>query len=258
MNPLQVRAGPRPAPADVFFRLLSNTPLSRQSSNKAFYATKSVYDVVTRHRTPSEKCPHHRTSLDVQKGRPLARRSRHCSYSNKLASFYSTEACAARQPIIHDVFETGTGTWQYIVADPTTLDAVIIDPVLDFDRETQTIKTVSADGLLHLIKEKGYRIVRILETHAHADHITAASYLQRYLTSKVGYRPTVGIGKRIGQVQKCFSPRYEVPVDEYEGVFDNFFEDDESFSIGHLQATAIHLPGHTPDHLGYKIGGNPS
>ncbi|KAF6817065.1 metallo-beta-lactamase superfamily protein [Colletotrichum plurivorum] len=175
----------------------------------------------------------------------------------------SSAACSIKatshqdQPVIHDVFETRTGTWQYIVADPSTLEAVIIDPVLDYDRETQVIATTSADELLSLVKQKGYRVGRILETHAHADHLTAASYLQNRLEeTQGGQKPSIGIGRRIGQVQNFFGQRYGVAEDERNGIFDKLFDDDETFRIGSLQASAVHLPGHTPDHLGYKIGDN--
>ncbi|KAB8238146.1 MBL fold metallo-hydrolase [Aspergillus alliaceus] len=169
---------------------------------------------------------------------------------------YSTEATVAGEPTVHAVFEKKTGTWQYVVADPSTLAAAIIDPVLDYDPATQVITTSSADSLLSLVKDKGYKVDRILETHAHADHLTAASYLQKRLTEIQGGKPPIGIGKRIGQVQRLFGQRYAVPPDEYKVVFDTLFNDDEQFNIGDLTVTAMHLPGHTPDHLGYKVGDN--
>lgn len=179
------------------------------------------------------------------------------SYNRDIQSVasYSTSAPKSKQPIIHDIFETATSTWQYIVADPSTRTAVIIDPVLDYDSATQTITTASADKLLSLIQKEGYKIDRILETHAHADHLTAASYLQSRLESMQDFKPPIGVGKRIEQVQKLFAQRYGIPKEEWSGVFDKLFEDDETFPIGELTATAIHLPGHTPDHLGYQIGG---
>ncbi|CAI4212449.1 unnamed protein product [Parascedosporium putredinis] len=124
------------------------------------------------------------------------------------------------EPVIHDIFETKTSTWQYIVADPATLTAVIIDPVLDYDPTTQVIATHMADALLALARERGYKIDRILETHAHADHVTAASYLQDRLARETGHRPLIGIGKGIVRVQELFSRRYGVPDDEFRGVFD--------------------------------------
>ncbi|KAJ5928965.1 putative metallo-hydrolase [Penicillium verhagenii] len=167
----------------------------------------------------------------------------------------SLHTTATKEPTIHHIFESVTGTWQYIVADSSTQTAAIIDPVLNYDPVTQAITTDSADALLSLIEEKGYKIERILETHAHADHLTAASYLQRKLTRKQGYKPPIGIGKRIEQVQKLFGQRYGIQSEEYETVFDKLFEDEEFFQIGNVTAKAIHLPGHTPDHLGYQIGG---
>jgi glyoxylase-like metal-dependent hydrolase (beta-lactamase superfamily II) len=168
---------------------------------------------------------------------------------------YSTEATVAGEPTVHAVFESKTGTWQYVIADPSTLAAAIIDPVLDFDPANLAVTTSSADALLSLVKAKGYTVDKILETHAHADHLSAASYLQKCLTQQQGHRPPIGIGKRIGQVQKLFSQRYAIPREEYDGVFDILFDDDETFSIGDLSVTVMHLPGHTPDHLGYKVGG---
>lgn len=168
---------------------------------------------------------------------------------------YSTSATTSKEPTVHDIFETFTSTWQYIVADPSTKAAVIIDPVLDYDPATQAITTHSADGLLSLAEREGYKIDRILETLAHADHLTAASYLQSRLAQSQSFKPPIGIGKRIVQVQKLFSKRYGLAEDEWRDVFDNLFEDDETFSVGELTAKAIHLPGPTPDHLGYQIGG---
>jgi glyoxylase-like metal-dependent hydrolase (beta-lactamase superfamily II) len=162
----------------------------------------------------------------------------------------------ARDPTIHDIFDKQTGSWQYIVADPSSLSAVIIDPVLDYDANTGTISTSNADQLLSLIKEKGYRVDMILETHAHADHLTAASYLQKQLSASQGIdKPFIAIGKRITQVQKMFGQRYGVPLAEYDGIFDKLFDDDEAFHVGGIEAMAMHIPGHTPDHMGYRIGG---
>lgn len=171
-------------------------------------------------------------------------------------NLHTVEASGAQQPTVHALFETQTGTWQYVVADPTTSAAVIIDPVLDYDRTARAVATASADALLSLVEQKRYRVDMILETHAHADHLTAASYLQRQLVRRTGHRPPIGIGKRIGQVQELFAERYGVLEEEYRTVFDVLLEDDEVFHIGQLSASAIHLPGHTPDHMGYKIGGS--
>lgn len=171
-----------------------------------------------------------------------------------MASFH-IEAMAAGQPGVHSEYEHMTGTWQYIVTDPRTSSAVIIDPVLNYDPATLKVTTDSADALLSLVRTHRLRIEAILETHVHADHMTAASYLQGQLAETQGERPPIGIGKRIEEVQRGFASSYGVPTEEYQGVFDKLYEDDEEFKVGEITAAAVHLPGHTPDHMGYKIGG---
>lgn len=189
---------------------------------------------------------------------PVLNPSRHSTRSPLPTSHrapYLTKATMEGQPDVHSEFEPVTGTWQYIVADPTSSKAIIIDPVLNLDPATQTITTTTADLLLSAVTQRGYQVEMILETHAHADHLTAASYLQSRLSQIQDHRPLIGIGKRIKQVQKLFGQRYGIPENEYKNVFDTLFDDDETFKLGSLTGTAIHLPGHTPDHLGYKIGG---
>jgi glyoxylase-like metal-dependent hydrolase (beta-lactamase superfamily II) len=159
-------------------------------------------------------------------------------------------------PQVHTVFEPKTGTWQYVVADPTTKQAVIIDSVLDYDPAASQLSTKSADDLLALVASHGYTITRILETHAHADHLTASRYLQKQLQQKESQRPEVCIGGRIKDVQALFGPRYGVPLSELDQAFDYTFKDGEKFKIGNVEAEVVHLPGHTPDHIGYVIGSN--
>ncbi|WQF80120.1 Putative metallo-beta-lactamase, ribonuclease Z/Hydroxyacylglutathione hydrolase [Colletotrichum destructivum] len=161
----------------------------------------------------------------------------------------------AYEPTIHDIFEPSTGTWQYIVADLPTKAAIIIDPVLDFDPATSTISTQTSDGLLEVIWELGYKVVGILETHVHADHLTAAKYLQsRLREAQAGAAPDICIGGRIKVVQERLGEKYGIEKEEFASAFDRLFGDDEVFEIGKLEATALHLPGHTPDHMGYLIG----
>ncbi|RVX74952.1 hypothetical protein B0A52_01229 [Exophiala mesophila] len=172
------------------------------------------------------------------------------------ASHATMGVVAEQEPVVHDIYEEKTGTWQYIVADPSTLEAVIIDPVLDYDSASSEILTTTADSLLDMVHQNKYKVQMILETHAHADHLTAANYLQHKLAEIQGTAPAVGIGKRIADVQKLWAGRYGVPSEEYESVFDKLFDDNEVFHIGSLKSVAIHLPGHTPDHMGYMIGDN--
>ncbi|KAJ4294780.1 hypothetical protein N0V88_005014 [Collariella sp. IMI 366227] len=133
-------------------------------------------------------------------------------------------------PTIHPVFEPQTCTWQYIVADPSTKSAAIIDPVLDFDPARSTVSTKSADNLLAFVRKHGYSVTALLETHLHADHLTAAKYLQDRLAEiQHGQRPVIGIGGRIGDAQERFAKRYGVEREEWEGAFDKYFGDDEVF-----------------------------
>ncbi|KAM3561984.1 hypothetical protein MY1884_002080 [Beauveria asiatica] len=141
------------------------------------------------------------------------------------------------------MFEPVTATWQCIVACPETRKAVVIDPVLDFDLANLKLTTQSADELLRIIREHGYTIDYLLETHAHADHLTAAAHLQQELHRSQGSRPPVSTGHRI---------RQGVPQAELDAAFDKLFVDDEAFAVGRLTAVALHLPGHTPDHSGYR------
>jgi glyoxylase-like metal-dependent hydrolase (beta-lactamase superfamily II) len=162
-----------------------------------------------------------------------------------------------QEPQIHSVFEPVTATWQYIVADPTSNSAVIIDPVLDYDKSGE-ISTKSADKLLKVVATHGYTVCRILETHAHADHLSASRYLQNVLAKAqpADSRPQVSIGERIREVQEALSRSYDIPRSDLTNAFDYTFGDDEVFNIGSLEARVIHLPGHTPDHIGYVIGAN--
>lgn len=180
------------------------------------------------------------------------------NYQEPLPSTVKKIHTEVRSPsaMIESVHHPATGTWQYVVADKHSMDAIIIDPVLDYDMATHTISTNTADRLRSLIEAKGYRIQRILETHVHADHPTAASYLQSVLEQDQGFKPPVCIGKRIREIQRMFGQRYGVAEHEMSSAFDQLMDDDEEFSIGDLKAKVVHLPGHTPDHVGYLIEGS--
>ncbi|KAJ6134759.1 hypothetical protein N7523_001081 [Penicillium sp. IBT 18751x] len=160
------------------------------------------------------------------------------------------------EPVVHSIFDKQTSTWQYIVACPKTLQAVIIDPVLGLDVLDLKVFTSAADELLEIAASHGYTITRLLETHAHADHLTAAFYLQQKLLSTNGLQVPICIGRRICQVQEVFAKKYGVPESEVQNVFEQLFEDNEKFLIGEITAQVLHLPGHTPDHSGYVVGSN--
>ncbi|OAP58826.1 hypothetical protein AYL99_06123 [Fonsecaea erecta] len=175
-------------------------------------------------------------------------------------------ATTMEEPEVHAFFESVTGSWQYVVADTRqktkTNDAVIIDPVLDYDRVTGKVSTHSADQILALVADRGYTVTKILETHAHADHLSASRYLQNILKERQRQSttaprlPQVCIGHRIRQVQETMSKIYGVPDADLGDAFDHVFADGETFAIGSLQVCVLHLPGHTPDHIGYVVGSN--
>lgn len=160
------------------------------------------------------------------------------------------------EPLVHSIYERITGTWQYIVADPSTQAAVIIDSVLDYDTESGIVDSGSADKLIEVIADNKYKVSHILETHAHADHLSASRYLQSVLAHLQSDAPEVCIGHRILQVQQTFGTIYSVPQAELENAFDHLLQDEEELALGNLVIRVIHLPGHTPDHVGYIIGSN--
>jgi glyoxylase-like metal-dependent hydrolase (beta-lactamase superfamily II) len=143
-----------------------------------------------------------------------------------------------------------TGTVSYLVADPVTKVAAIIDPVLNYDGSSGRTQTTSADALLAAVKARGLTLEWILETHVHADHLTAAAYLQVQTKAKIG------IGAEITTVQKTFGTMFSVigDVKPDAGDFDHAFKDGETFNIGSTTARVIHTPGHTPACLAYHVG----
>lgn len=143
-----------------------------------------------------------------------------------------------------------TGTVSYIVADPATKAAAIIDPVLNYDGSSGRTQTTSADDMLAAVKSRGLTVTWILETHVHADHLTAAAYLQAQTHAKIG------IGAEITRVQKTFGTLFSVlgHVKPNAGDFDHAFKDGETFVIGSLTARVMHTPGHTPACLAYHVG----
>lgn len=152
-------------------------------------------------------------------------------------------------PDITAFFDEATNTISYLVADPATHDAAIIDPVLDYDAASGEVDTASADRLLAAVEARGLRVTLVLETHAHADHLSAAPYIK----AKTGAE--IGIGEHIRDVQKIFRPVFAADDLKTDGSdFDRLFADGERFHIGSLEVEVIHTPGHTPADISYRIG----
>jgi len=155
-------------------------------------------------------------------------------------------------PIVHPLRHAETGTWSYVVADGATREAAIVDPVLDFDIKSGRTSTASAEALRACIDANGYRVRWLLETHAHADHLSAAHWL------KTTHFPqaTLAIGAGIRTVQETFRPIFNLgdrfAVDGSQ--FDHLFADDETFAVGGIPARVIPVPGHTSDSVAYLIG----
>jgi glyoxylase-like metal-dependent hydrolase (beta-lactamase superfamily II) len=147
-------------------------------------------------------------------------------------------------------FDPITCTISHLVYDQIGGHAAIIDPVLDYDPKSGRTKTTCADKLLAALREKNLALTWILETHAHADHLSSAHYLKQQAGGKIA------IGAHIDQVQNVFKKLFHLePEFAVNGSqFDHLFADDEVFFIGALKATAISVPGHTPADLAYHIG----
>ena len=151
-------------------------------------------------------------------------------------------------PIIRSLFDEPTNTVSYLVADPKTKRAAVIDPVLDYDHRSGKAATKSADAILEVAAAEGFTIDWVLETHAHADHLSGAPYIKLKTGAKVG------IGEHIRDVQRIFRPVFNATDLKGDGSeFDHLFKDGEMFSLGELKVEVMHVPGHTPADVAYKI-----
>ncbi len=148
-------------------------------------------------------------------------------------------------------FDSATWTVSYLVVDTLEKRAAIIDPVLDYDPKSGRTSTNAADQLLARIRDQQLQVDWILETHAHADHLSAAAYLKSHIGGRVG------IGQHIRQVQKTFKSLFNLePAFMSDGSqFDHLFEDGERFAIGRIPVQAMHVPGHTPADMAYVMPG---
>lgn len=154
-------------------------------------------------------------------------------------------------PIVTPFFHAGSHTWTYVVTDPDSGTTAIIDPVLDFDLASGRTSTASAQTLRDHVHANGLVVTWILETHAHADHLSAGHWLKTQWPEA-----RLAIGEGIRTVQKTFRPIFNlgahVPVDGSQ--FDHLFTADERFTIGALDAQVIAVPGHTSDSNAYLVG----
>jgi glyoxylase-like metal-dependent hydrolase (beta-lactamase superfamily II) len=156
----------------------------------------------------------------------------------------------AKSPQVRVFFDEPTFTASYVVHDPLTRRAAIVDSVLDFDQPSGRTSFGSADAIIDYVRQENLTVDWLLETHAHADHLSAAPYLQEKLGGKLA------IGREIRTVQgvfgKIFNEGTKFARDGSQ--FDRLFVDGDSFSIGGIPAIALHVPGHTPADMAYIVG----
>lgn len=151
-------------------------------------------------------------------------------------------------PLIHSFFDEPTNTVSYLVADPITKQAVVIDPVLNYDHKSGEASVASADAILLKAEEEKFSIAMVLETHVHADHLSGAPYIKLKTGAKVA------IGEHIKDVQQIFRPIFNAMDVSGEGSeFDILFKDGDHFKIGNLDVEVIATPGHTPACISYKM-----
>lgn len=155
-----------------------------------------------------------------------------------------------QEPIIKTFFEKDSNTFSYVVKDPNSKSCAIIDSVLDFDYASGSTSHESADEIILYIKENNLEVEWIIETHVHADHISAAPYIKSQLGGKIAIGDKVTIVQ--GVFGKIFNASSEFSTDGSQ--FDHLFKDGEGYKIGTMEAKAIHTPGHTPACMTHLIG----
>ena len=157
---------------------------------------------------------------------------------------------SALKPQVHGIFDAATWTVTYVVHHGAGSAAAIIDSVLDYDPKSGRTRTTSADKVIDYVKTNHLKVQWILETHAHADHLSAAQYLKKALGGKIG------IGDQISRVQKVFKEIFNLePGFQHDGSqFDHLLKDAEVFRIGELTGQVLSVPGHTPACVAYQVG----
>ncbi|MDO4592276.1 MAG: MBL fold metallo-hydrolase [Comamonadaceae bacterium] len=151
---------------------------------------------------------------------------------------------------IEAFFDEVTGTVSYVLADTVSAQVAVIDPVLDFDPKSGTLTAASSDRIIDYVRSQGWQVQWILETHAHADHLSGAQHIRHHLGGRIA------IGAHIREVQKMFQSifRFERSFLPDGSQFDHLFADGETFQVGTLSVTALHVPGHTPADMAYLVG----
>ena len=154
------------------------------------------------------------------------------------------------RPSIAGFFDEATNTVSYVVSDPATGEAAVIDSVLDYEAASGRTSFASADRIVEYVTANDFAVEWLIETHAHADHLSAAPYLQ----GKFGGR--LAIGAEIVRVQEVFGKLFNAGTEfQRDGSqFDRLFDDGETFRIGELEGIALHVPGHTPADMAFIIG----
>lgn len=154
-----------------------------------------------------------------------------------------------QQPVVHAFFDPHSFTYSYLVWDTLSKEAAVIDPVLDFDAASGCFSTSFAEGIIAKVKAHNLTVQWLLETHVHADHLSAAPFLKQHLGGQIG------IGAGITQVQQLFGGVFnlkDLPADG--SAFDRLFAEGENFMLGTLCCSVLHTPGHTPACVSYCIG----
>ncbi|MFN3584907.1 MBL fold metallo-hydrolase [Phenylobacterium sp.] len=152
-------------------------------------------------------------------------------------------------PRVQTFFDHATSTATHLVSDPATGVAAVVDPVLDFDPKSAKLSTRSADEVLAAVRDQGLKLAYVLETHAHADHLSAGDYIRKQTGAELV------IGAHIREVQKTFIPMFEADDVTPDGrVFDVLLDEGDRLPLGELEVRVLHTPGHTPACVTYLIG----
>ena len=154
-----------------------------------------------------------------------------------------------QQPVVYAFFEVQSFTYSYLVWDPLSKEAAVIDPVLDFDAASGSTHTSSAERIIAKVKEHNLTVQWLLETHVHADHLSAAPFLKQQLGGRIA------IGSGITEVQQLFGQVFNLKDLKTDGsAFDKLLADGEDFMLGTIRCSVLHTPGHTPACVSYCIG----